>query len=160
MSTTRPADYIQRLTAELKDALRSDLYHNEHEQNREWAMKDLADAYPDYTSSPYWPYAELGDDYDNNMMIESEAAQAIEQVAEELLPELLNLPTISAENMPSVASDAVSDHFCDAVWGDYGVGAYYTDAQGGVYDLEEFVAYLKTGQKPAPERLNRTLFTG
>ncbi len=154
------SDYVQKLTAQLKAALRSDLYHNEHEQNREWAMEDLAKAYPDYSDSPYWPYAGLGDDYDNNVMIESEALAAIDQAAKELLPELLELPAVKDEEMEDIASDAVSDQFANVVWGEYGVGAYYTDENNGVYTLHEFVHYLKTGQKPAPERLNRTLFTG
>lgn len=154
------SDYVQKLTAQLKAALRSDLYHNEHEQNREWPMENLADAYPDYTDSPYWPYAELGEDYDNNMMIESEALAAIDEVAGMILPDLLEKPAMGQEQMEEAVSYAVDDFFSNDVWGDYGVEAYYTDENDGVYTLDEFVNYLKTGQKPAPERLNRALFTG
>ena len=154
------SDYVQKLTAQLKAALRSDLYHNEHEQNREWAMEDLAAAFPDYTDSPYWPYTGLGDDYDNNVMIESEALAAIDEVAGMILPDLLEKPAMEQEQMEDAISDAANDFFSNDVWGNYGVGAYYTDENNGVYTLSEFVNFLKTGQKPAPERLNRTVFTG
>lgn len=151
-------EYVQELTATLKEALRDDLYNNEHLQNRDWAMENLEKAYPNYHQSPYWPFSDAC--HDNNVMLESEALAAIDQVTKEILPDLLDGPAIPPGQMHQAASDAVDDFFSNTVWGEYDVNAYYEDGNGGVYSLDEYVQYLKTGQKPASERLNRAPFTG
>lgn len=153
-----PAGWWEELSGALDRCLRDDLWGNEHEQNRQWAMEQLEELVPGYWELGRW---EFEPDHDNNVMIASEAEAGIRAVMVEMVRwdlDLVALAKLSGKELVQAVDGAVSDFFCSCVWGDFGVGAYYMDGAGNLYTLEEYAAWLRGG--PVPEQAGRVVWGG
>lgn len=129
----------------------ADLMNNEIAQNREWLWEELEEADPDRTAD------DLQEEGWALVVIKEDAEKAVRQV----WADLWDMGSLTADKVDEAIErrgagqgqdpvedllwSAVSDLFCNVVWGDYGIKDYVQAPNGEVFDVAGYRKFRQCG---------------